>query len=385
MGSDMPQKGGTKVPEGALRIAFVRQRWRADGGAERFLARVLAALPAGWRPLVLSRQWPEGNGVEIRRLDPPYAGRLLRDWTFRRAVEARMRRQEDTLFQAHERIPGARIWRAGDGVHAAWLARRGRPWRLDPWHRYTLRSEAEVTRHPALGAIVCNARMVADEIRHHHGVDPSLLHVVPNPIDTQAFRPPDEEERARARSAYGVRDEECAVVHLGSGFERKGVGTLLRALRSAPSSVRLLCAGHDRRAARFATRARELGVADRVRFLGRVEDARTLLHAADVFALATLYDPFPNVVLEAMACALPVVVSDGCGARELVREGLEGHVVPVGEAAAFGEAFARYAGASARRAEAGAAARERVRALTPERCAAELGSLYAALLEARTA
>jgi len=70
----------------------------------------------------------------------------------------------------------------------------------------------------------------------------------------------------------------------------------------------------------------KLGIAARVRFVGGVSDVRPFLAAADAFVLPTLYDPFPNAVLEAMAAGLPVVTSTRCGAAEIVAEGETGFV-----------------------------------------------------------
>jgi UDP-glucose:(heptosyl)LPS alpha-1,3-glucosyltransferase len=71
-------------------------------------------------------------------------------------------------------------------------------------------------------------------------------------------------------------------------------------------------------------RARELGVAAKVFFPGPQRDVAAWYAAADCFVLPTLYDPFPNAVLEAMACGLPVITSTQCGAAELLEPGRTG-------------------------------------------------------------
>ena len=73
--------------------------------------------------------------------------------------------------------------------------------------------------------------------------------------------------------------------------------------------------------------AARLGIADRVHFPGPQTDVKPFYGAADCFALPTLYDPFPNAALEALASGLPIIVSRQCGAAELVREGFNGFVV----------------------------------------------------------
>jgi len=103
----------------------------------------------------------------------------------------------------------------------------------------------------------------------------------------------------------------------GSGFERKGLDTALRALAlSTQSNTQLWIAGADR-PARWQRVARSLGVEARVRFLGFRRDMRTLYAAADALLLPTRYDACANSCLEAAAAGIPVLTSTANGAAEL--------------------------------------------------------------------
>jgi UDP-glucose:(heptosyl)LPS alpha-1,3-glucosyltransferase len=101
---------------------------------------------------------------------------------------------------------------------------------------------------------------------------------------------------------------------------------VLRALKQLPLHCYLVVVGKDRHARRYERLARRLGVSARVRFVGAQEDTTPYYGAADAFVLPTLYDPFPNVVLEAMASGLPVVTSRKCGAVDLIRDGENGYI-----------------------------------------------------------
>jgi len=96
--------------------------------------------------------------------------------------------------------------------------------------------------------------------------------------------------------------------------------------RGANVRAHLIVVGGDKAEARATTLARDLGIGDRVHFLGARDDVRPWYGAADAFVLPTLYDPFPNAALEAMACGLPVIVTSQCGSAELVNEGANGMV-----------------------------------------------------------
>ncbi|MBI3575305.1 MAG: glycosyltransferase family 4 protein, partial [Gammaproteobacteria bacterium] len=112
---------------------------------------------------------------------------------------------------------------------------------------------------------------------------------------------------------------------VGSGFERKGLAPALRAVAQLPAA-QLLVIGRDRRAAHYQTLAQKLGLGERVQFLGAIADVKPYYGAADALVLPTLYDPFPNVALEAMACGLPVVTSTTSGAAELIANDHNGYV-----------------------------------------------------------
>jgi UDP-glucose:(heptosyl)LPS alpha-1,3-glucosyltransferase len=171
--------------------------------------------------------------------------------------------------------------------------------------------------------------MVRDEIQRHFGTPKEKLHVVYSGVDLDAFVPELRlEHRARLRAELGIPDDAMVYLHVGSGFARKGVATLLAALaRLEDRNARLLVVGKDRAEPALRAAAAEPGIGNRVHFAGGQADVRPFYGAADCFVLATLYDPFPNAALEALASGLPIVVSRQSGAAELVREGVNGHVV----------------------------------------------------------
>jgi UDP-glucose:(heptosyl)LPS alpha-1,3-glucosyltransferase len=217
------------------------------------------------------------------------------------------------------------VYRAGDGVHAQWLANRSRAdsllvrlaTSLNPYHRQLLAAERRMFASPRLRAVICNSQMVREEIQRWFGVAPDRLHVIYNGVDLDHFHPRlAEAHRAPTRRELGVGDDERLVLFVGNGFHRKGLPQLLRSLALAPGQLHLAVVGEDRMRASLARFAGSLGIGRRVHWVGGQSDVRRWYVAADVLALPTLYDPFPNVVLEALACGLPVVTSGTCGASE---------------------------------------------------------------------
>jgi UDP-glucose:(heptosyl)LPS alpha-1,3-glucosyltransferase len=368
------------------RVALVRSRYDPAGGAERFVQDAIAALKAeGASVTIVTRHWPGHDGSAIV-LDPFHVGSLWRDWSFARAACAALERRAFDLVQSHERIACCDVYRAGDGVHAQWLAQRARvqsPLRrwltgLDPHHRFVLAAERSLFAGSRVRAVICNSDMVRREIRARFGTPEAKLVLIRNAVDAARFHPGLRAEmRAGVRGQLGIPAEANVVLHVGSGFERKGVAAFLDAVARTDGRWAIVV-GRDKRSQRYVRQAQALGIAVRVRFVGAVSDVRPYYAAADSFLLATLYDPQPNAVLEAMACGLPVVTTPTCGAAELLAEGSSGYVRDALDAAGMAQALATL---DAQRAPAmGTAARAAVEPFTPQAMAREYLDLYRRLL-----
>ena len=171
-----------------------------------------------------------------------------------------------------------------------------------------------------------------------------------NGVDLQSFHPRlREAHRASARVELGIPEGAMTYLFVGGGFERKGVFRLLRAFQcGANARAHLIVVGGDKAEARAKALARDLGIGDRAHFLGKRDDVRPWYGAADAFVLPTLYDPFPNAALEAMACGLPVIVTYQCGVAELISEGANGMVCDALDEASLAGFLGRFDPACAR-------------------------------------
>jgi UDP-glucose:(heptosyl)LPS alpha-1,3-glucosyltransferase len=272
-------------------------------------------------------------------------------------------------------------------VHAEWLAQRARAQsglaalatRMSPHHRYLLAAEQALFTSPRLRAVICNSQMVRGEIAQRFGTPLDKLVLIRNSVDAAAFHPDKRGETGLAvRQQLEIPEHATVALHVGSGFERKGVATFLRVLARASGAPWGIVVGKDKRSARYAALAAKLGLKARVRFVGSVSDVRPYYAAADSFLLATLYDPFPNAALEAMASGLPVVTTSRCGTAELLAEGETGFVRDALDVTGLADALGRLDPASAARM--GANARDAVAGLTPGLMAGEYLALYRRLL-----
>ena len=365
-----------------MKLAIVRQKYTPFGGAERFVARALDALRAKCVDVeIIARQW-EGDVTGLT-CNPFYLGRTWRDRSFAHCVQQVIASGRYDIVQSHERIPGCHIYRAGDGVHATWLELAKKPLtRLSPWHRYTLAAEAAMFHHPNLQAVICNSRMVRDDIARRFPQAAEKLEVIYSGVDPAQFHPGlREQHRAQVRTNVGAGETAPVILFVGSGFARKGVATLVEALaRMATRNAEVWIVGQDKDAARYRRLAQRLGVDSRIRFFGAQTDVRPFYGAADIFCLPTLYDPFPNAALEAFACGLPVITATSSGAAELVQPGVNGFVCPPADPMALAEQLdALCAPQSAALMRHAACAT--ITTLTPLVMADQLTALYGRLLE----
>lgn len=306
-----------------LTIGFVRRGFSSSGGAEAYLKRLAAGVVEEGHQVRLysSADWPadQWNLGPVIRLE----GRS--NIAFADAIEKVSPRSECDVLMSPERIWRCDVYRAGDGVHRAWLERRaefGGPFRklgriLNRKHSTTLALEESLLGEGGAGRVIANSRMVQDEIVRFHGFSREKIDVVYNGVPVEAFRR-GEEDRARTRETLGLKSDDITVLLAGSGWERKGLRFAVDAVEASGNPLLLLVAGRGDEG-KFASA--------RVRFLGVVQDMATLYGAADIFLLPTIYDPFSNACLEALAAGLPVVTTAANGFSEIIETGVHGTVL----------------------------------------------------------
>lgn len=372
-----------------FRLALVRQKYRPDGGAERFVSRALEALEDQDLDLsVITREW-QGDvnpNWHIHLCDPMKWGRVSRERGFANAARKIWQQEKFDIVQSHERIPGCDIYRAGDGVHRRWLLQRSRllpAWRgkrllTDRFHSYVMNAEQEMYAAPELKSVICNAQMIKNEIMADFGLPDEKITVIYNAIDNQKFLPATEAQRHQLRQQFNIPQQAHCLIFVGSGFERKGLEAAIRAV--APTDSILLVVGQDKDEKRYRGLAQSLGCEQRIRFMGVQKQTLPFYQAADALLLPTLYDPFPNVILEAMSCGLPVITSQTCGGAEFIQQGVNGFVFDALDVKSLAESIQELP-VIALGSDMAEAARARIIEETPARLSGQLLDLYRRILD----
>jgi glycosyltransferase involved in cell wall biosynthesis len=194
------------------------------------------------------------------------------------------------------------------------------------------------------------------------GVGPERVSVLPNPAPVVPELAPAEELRA----SFGVNGATLAFA--GRLTAQKSLRVALEAV-AAVDGVTLLIAGEGDQRGRLERVVAELGLEGRVRFLGPLPRERVveLFRAADASILSSSWENFPHTVVEALAVGTPVLATSAGGVAEVVRDGENGLLVPIGDAEALAGAVRRFFGDEALRARLRAAAAPSVAEYAPER------------------
>jgi glycosyltransferase involved in cell wall biosynthesis len=170
------------------------------------------------------------------------------------------------------------------------------------------------------------------------GVAAERVSVLPNPAPVLPAELPPRDELRRTLGLNGA-----TLAFAGRLTAQKSLGRALEAVASA-NAVQFVIAGEGPERKQLEERAAELGIAQRVRFLGAQPRERIveLFRAADATILSSSWENFPHTVVEALAVGTPVLAMEAGGVAEVVRNGENGLLVPAGDTAALGAAVRRY-------------------------------------------
>jgi len=339
-----------------MHIAIVRRHCSLKkAGAERYCVNLFRGLQKlGHRVTVV------GEGIDDELRDEveflPVAVNKLTSWTKNRSFAENcaklVRSYPFDVVHGLSRVEGLDTFRLTDPMQTHWVKVWYRHpvsrWlqHLNPRHRAIFELERRLYQPSGVRRVIVQSKLDARLLTEYFGVDESRIRRIVNGVDTRVFHPGVRDERAAIRdelfrqfgstkvglttsstSGSGGKDDTPLIVFASMDFRRKGLDSLLMALsRLKDRHVKLLVLGAGDIAG-YQHKAKVLGVAGRVLFAGRQASIQRFYGAGDLFVLPTIYEPFPNVNLEAMACGTPVITTATAGGADIIETGRNGYVI----------------------------------------------------------
>ena len=315
-----------------MKVAISFPGCHRRGGVERVMVECLNFLAQrDHETHAFASQWdPSVLRPEVIRHDVPSRAFLpaMQVNRFRRAsAEAIMKLRPSVVGSfGVAAVPGSVVWM--QSVHAAWMeiSRRTRTprerfkQRLNPFHPMILHAERQMLDRRNYRRLIALTPQVREDLHRYYGVPAADVDLLPNGFSRAEFNPDNRRrDRAEMRRRLDLPDHAKVVVFVANESERKGLPQLLRAAaKLGDSTLHILAVGRFDPAP-VRKLASSVGLGTRLRLPGASAQVAQYYAAADLFALPTQYEAWGLVIVEALACGLPVLTSRLAGAAVTVR------------------------------------------------------------------
>ena len=320
-----------------MKIALTHKQLDLRGGAEWVLYHTARGLRERGHEVHLfcqvfrSAPPPGVIAHRVPGLSRPRTARLL---IFNFLAPKFIAKHDCDVVMSFDRMMSQDVFRSGGGAHKVFIekmVRHGGWWRklwyrVHPYHRLVLFIEKRQVSSSGSRKIIALCKQVKQELIDAYGVPEEKIAVVYNGVDNERFHPRRRlDARKTVRAELGIPPDSPIVLFVGSGFRRKGLERLLRLWRNDEmTGIYLVIVGND---ANLSTYQKQFASRPDIIFTGPRPDVEDFYGAADLLALVSVQEGFGNVVLEAFAAGLPVVLVAGVGAAEVVEGDLRQGIV----------------------------------------------------------
>jgi UDP-glucose:(heptosyl)LPS alpha-1,3-glucosyltransferase len=306
----------------------------ARGGAERYTVDLALALAGrGHRVSLGARTFADlPSGVERVDLNGGGTIRNGQYQLFLDAMDAHAASRQYDIVHAMLPVRRCDVYHPHAGIAMEAVERGGALTRFRNRLNRRRRAFAAVERRLLEGerapVVLCLSEVIKRTVQRYYSLPADRLAMLFNAVDLGRFDPAGQVEVGEAlRRRHKIPEEAPLAAMIAQDFERKGLEQTLRAVSMRNGEgIRLIVAGRDDPAV-YIRLAKQLGIGERVYFVGPVSDPRAIYAAADMLVLPTRHDPCSLVVLEALAMGLPVITTRCNGASEIMEDGVHGFVL----------------------------------------------------------
>jgi UDP-glucose:(heptosyl)LPS alpha-1,3-glucosyltransferase len=321
-----------------MKIALVTKRFsKTWGGAEMvafYLAKGLTEL-SHTVDIYTAHADLDLPGCSIHQVSQKKIFSFLNPIIFRKRVIKKLEKADIDIVYSLCRMYPADVYRLSDGIHRHWmkvqypsLFKRGIKYSTSLIHPVVVRLEHNIFGKDNCKRYITNSEMMKNQLIEFYGVHADLITVIYNGVDMERFNLATEDFREAMRNRLGFKRDDRIILFVSNNFVRKGLTTLIESLASVKDEkVKLLVIGRGKTHQYRALASKSGLKSDSIFFAGHSDAVHRFYGMADIFALPTMYEPFANVCLEAMACGLPVITTEENGASELVQNGRNGFVI----------------------------------------------------------
>jgi UDP-glucose:(heptosyl)LPS alpha-1,3-glucosyltransferase len=370
--------------EEVMKIAVVIPKYGLVGGAEGFASEVTERLARheDLRIHVFANQWQSREtSITFHKVPTIPFPRLMRPISFAYFTDKRIKTGDYDIIHSHEPIFHMDLFTSHGIPHSIWMreVRGKKPGIFDRMLIWLETKGLTGIRTPLVMAV---SSLVKDQLLRSYKIPESKILVIHPGVSAERFSVFDREgSRQQIRQRYGLLEEDVVVLFVGMNFEIKRLQLVIRGVADLVrenigfSKVKLLVVGKGDKE-RYLNLARDLGIANRVFFIGVTHEVEKYYLASDIFAMPSSFDTFGMAVLEAMVAGLPVIITPRVGARDLIKSGVQGFILSKDPSP--GEVAERLAALmeKKRRLEMGKNAREVALRYTWDRTADQVRELY---------
>lgn len=304
-----------------MKIALVHMRHADIGGTELFLNQFSKYLcEQGEEVTIICRTHsvPSHPNIKFRVLKPFSIGKTHRVYSFAKAVEKHIKDCDYDIVYALGKTWSHDLIRVGGGTrkNIVRLRKNKKPTLRD---RISIYIERKAFSENKNYLIISNSEKTKSELIEDYSVKEDSIVVIHNAVDTNRF------DKIRVKKAYSNEIKALNLdltkkiyLFLGSGYNRKGLNKLLESYSLIDDDSCLLIVGNETHPELYKEKAKELGIYDKCRFLGKSDKPELFFSIANCYILPTKYEPFGYTVIEALSCGCPVITTDQCGAKEVI-------------------------------------------------------------------
>jgi UDP-glucose:(heptosyl)LPS alpha-1,3-glucosyltransferase len=314
-------------------IAVVIPKYGLVGGAEQFASELTEKLSIGGRNsfCVFANRWQSGSGnVRFHKIPIISFPKFLTTISFAWFAGRRIRQKNFSLVHSHERIFSADLFTLHGIPHRYWV-HSVRCKQMSLYDLATAWVEKKLAYEGHCSRFIAVSGLTRDIFLQEYPVHPDSVRVIHPGVNLSDYAGKSSARHA-TRKALNIGDDDPVVVFASMNFEIKGLDNIILALarlKQQNQSIRLIVAGKGN-IKKYEKLAKDAQISENVIFTGTVTRDKLidLYLAGDLYMMLSRFDTFGMVVLEAMAAGLPVLISKRVGAKDLVKDGENGFVIP---------------------------------------------------------